>query len=57
MTFPSGSVSVRLLETLTFPFLPVAASIVFTCLILAPRVPVFVVILMVLLSLDRKSVV
>lgn len=41
----------QLLETLTFPFLPVAASIVFTCLILAPRVPVFVVILMVLLAL------
>ena len=39
-----------LLETITFPFLPVVCSIVFTCGILAPRVPVYVVILMVLLA-------
>ncbi len=39
-----------LLETITFPFLPVICSVVFTCAILAPRVPVYVVILMVLLA-------
>lgn len=39
-----------LLETITFPFLPVACSVVFTCAILAPRVPVYVAILMVLLA-------
>lgn len=38
-----------LLETITFPFLPVVCSVVFTCAILAPRVPVYVGILMVLL--------
>lgn len=38
-----------LLETITFPFLPVICSVVFTCGILAPRVPVYVAILMVLL--------
>ncbi len=38
-----------LLETITFPFLPVICSVVFTCAILAPRVPVYVAILMVLL--------
>ena len=31
-----------LLETITFPFLPVICSVVFTCAILAPRVPVYV---------------
>ena len=35
-----------LLETITFPFLPVICSAIFTCAILAPRVPVYVVILM-----------
>lgn len=40
-----------LLETITFPFLPVACSIIFTCAILAPRVPVYVAILMALLTL------
>ncbi len=40
-----------LLETLTFPFLPVVCSVVFTCGILAPRVPLYVVILMVLLAI------
>ena len=39
-----------LLETITFPFLPVICSVVFTCAILAPRVPVYVAILMVLLA-------
>lgn len=39
-----------MLETITFPFLPVACSIFFTCAILAPRVPVYVVILMALLA-------
>lgn len=40
----------QLLETITFPFLPVLCSIVFTCALLAPVVPVYVVILMVLLA-------
>lgn len=40
-----------LLETITFPFLPVACSIIFTCAILASRVPVYVAILMALLTL------
>ena len=39
-----------LLETITFPFLPVICSVIFTCAILAPRVPVYVVILMALLA-------
>ena len=39
-----------LLETITFPFLPVLCSVIFTCAILAPRVPVYVVILMILLA-------
>ena len=39
-----------LLETVTFPFLPVVCSVIFTCAILAPRVPVYVAILMVLLA-------
>ena len=39
-----------LLETITFPFLPVICSVVFTCAILAPRVPVYVAILMLLLA-------
>ena len=40
-----------LLETVTFPFLPVICSVVFTCVILAPRVPVYVAILMALLAI------
>ncbi len=40
----------QLIETLTFPFLPVICSVVFTCGILAPRVPVYVAILMALLA-------
>ena len=39
-----------LLETVTFPFLPVVCSVIFTCAILAPRVPVYVAILMALLA-------
>ena len=41
----------QLLETITFPFLPVVCSVIFTCVILAPRVPLYVVILMVLLAI------
>ena len=41
----------QLLETITFPFLPVVCSVIFTCTILAPRVPLYVVILMVLLAI------
>lgn len=40
----------QLIEVITFPFLPVLCSITFTCLILAPVVPVYVVILMLLLA-------
>ena len=39
-----------LLETVTFPFLPVVCSIIFTCAVLLPRVPVYVAILMTLLA-------
>lgn len=39
----------QLIETVTFPFLPVVCSIIFTCGILAPRVPLYVLILMILL--------
>ena len=41
----------QLLGTITFPFLPVVCSVIFTCTILAPRVPLYVVILMVLLAI------
>ncbi|MGI6106056.1 MAG: ABC transporter ATP-binding protein [Raoultibacter sp.] len=40
----------QLLETITFPFLPVVCSVFFTCAILAPRVPAYVLILMILLA-------
>lgn len=40
-----------LLETITFPFLPVICSVVFTCAILIPVVPVYVAILMALLAI------
>ena len=39
----------QLIETVTFPFLPVVCSVIFTCGILAPRVPFYVLILMILL--------
>ena len=40
----------QLVENIVFPFLPVICSVVFTCSILAPVVPVYVAILMVLLA-------
>ena len=39
----------QIIETITFPFLPVVCSVIFTCSILAPRVPIYVLILMILL--------
>lgn len=39
-----------LVNTITFPFLPVVCSVVFTCTLLLPLVPVYVGILMVLLA-------
>ncbi|ACV22665.1 Putative multidrug export ATP-binding/permease protein SAV1866 [Slackia heliotrinireducens] len=39
----------QLVETLTFPFLPVLESVVMVCIILLPRVPVYVAILMAML--------
>ena len=39
----------QLVEVITFPFMPVLCSVFFTCVILAPRVPAYVVVLMVLL--------
>lgn len=41
----------QIIETITFPFLPVVCSVIFTCSILAPRVPAYVVILMILLAI------
>lgn len=38
------------LQNITFPFLPVICSIVFTCSILLPTVPVYVCVLLVLLA-------
>lgn len=40
----------QIIETIMFPFLPVMCSVIFTCGILAPRVPVYVAILMALLA-------
>lgn len=40
----------QLIETIMFPFLPVLCSVIFTCGILLPRVPLYVAILMVLLA-------
>lgn len=39
----------QILQNITFPFLPVICSIVFTCVLLLPLVPVYVAVLMVLL--------
>ena len=39
----------QLLEVMAFPFLPIFCSVFFTCFFLIPRVPEYVVILMVLL--------
>ena len=36
----------QIIETITFPFLPVICSVIFTCSILAPRVPAYVMILL-----------
>lgn len=41
----------QIIETITFPFLPVICSVIFTCSILAPRVPAYVAILMILLAI------
>ncbi|HAM16810.1 MAG TPA: ABC transporter ATP-binding protein [Eggerthellaceae bacterium] len=41
----------QIVEGINFPFLPVLESVVFICLVLGPRVPVYVTILMVLLLL------
>ncbi len=38
-----------LMNTITFPFLPVICSVVFTCALLLPLVPAYVAVLMVLL--------
>lgn len=40
-----------LMNTITFPFLPVICSIVFTCALLIPVVPVYAAVLMVLLAI------
>ncbi len=40
-----------LMNTITFPFLPVICSIVFTCSLLIPVVPVYAAVLMVLLAI------
>lgn len=39
----------QLIETVNFPFIPVCTSVIFTCAILAPRVPLYVAILFCLL--------
>lgn len=39
----------QMLENITFPFLPIICSIIATCVILIPRVPAYVAILMALL--------
>ena len=41
----------QIVEAINYPFLPVLESIVFICIILGPRVPMYVVALMVLLAL------
>ena len=41
----------QIVEGINFPFLPVLESVVFICIVLGPRVPVYVLILMVLLVL------
>ena len=41
----------QIVEGINFPFLPVLESVVFICVVLGPRVPIYVVILMVLLTL------
>ena len=41
----------QIVEGINFPFLPVLESVVFICIVLGPRVPVYVLVLMVLLLL------
>ncbi len=41
----------QLVEGINFPFLPVLESVVFICIILGPRVPMYVIVLMALLVL------
>ena len=41
----------QIVEGINFPFLPVLESVVFICIILGPRVPAYVVVLMLLLVL------
>ena len=40
----------QIVENINYPFMPVICSIVCTCVLLAPRVPVYVAILLVLLA-------
>ena len=39
----------QMVENLTFPFIPVVCSVISTCVLLLPRVPAYVAVLMVLL--------
>jgi uncharacterized membrane protein YczE len=41
----------QIVENLTFPFIPVVISVILTCIILVPKVPLYVAVLLVLLSL------
>ena len=41
----------QIIENLAFPFIPVVCSIVSTCVLLVPRVPEYVAVLMVLLAI------
>ena len=41
----------QIIETMNFPFMPIIGSVIFTIILLAPRVPVYVAILMVLLAI------
>ena len=41
----------QMVENLTFPFIPVVCSVVATCVLLLPRVPEYVAVLMVLLAI------
>ncbi len=41
----------QLLQTMSFPFLPILCSITFTCLILFPAVPIYAGVLMIMLAI------
>lgn len=41
----------QIVEILTFPFIPVVCSVIATCILLVPRVPMYVLVLMVLLAI------